>query len=269
MNAKDLIRAGKLVDARKQLVEDVRSMPSDLPGRTLLFQVLSFFGEWDKAERHLDVITAHDPKAETGVQVYKNLITAEKERTEVLERKRVPAFLTGVPPYLETFFAAWDALVGKKVKEATLLFEQVETSRPALSGSINGDAFNGFRDTDTFLAPFLETIVHGHYLWFPFEALRELSVPAPKTLFDLLWTSAHVTTWEGLTINCYLPVLYPKSYLHTDDRVKLGRMTNWTSLGGSYHQGAGQHVFQVGEKEIAILELRDIKFNLPGNGAKA
>lgn len=268
MNAKDLIRAGRLGDARKQLVEDVRSAPSDLSGRTLLFQVLSFFGEWDKAERHLDVITANDPKAETGVQVYKNLITAEKERIEVLGRNRVPAFLTGTPPYLERFFGAWDTLAKKRVKEARVLFDATEALRPALSGTINGEAFKGFRDTDTFLGPFLEAIVHEHYIWFPFESVRELTVPPPRTLFDLLWTSAHVTTWEGLTINCYLPVLYPESYLHVDDRVKLGRMTDWASLGGSFHKGAGQHVFQVGEREVAILELRDIQFHLPGSSAE-
>ena len=37
--------------------------------------------------------------------------------------------------------------------------------------------------------------------------------------------------------------------------VKLGKMTDWVSLGGPYSKGSGQHVFQIGEEEISILEI--------------
>ena len=70
-------------------------------------------------------------------------------------------------------------------------------------------------------------------------------------------------TWEGLTINCYLPVLYPDSFLHKDDRVKLGRMTDWVSLEGPFSKGMGQHVYGVNGEEIAILEIRDVTFQVP------
>ena len=138
MNPKDLIRAGRLSEAREQLTGEVKSSPSDVSKRTLLFQVLSFYGEWDKAERHLDLISSRDPKAETGVQVYKNLINAEKERKEVLERKRIPGFLTGTPAYLELYFAAWDKLKGKKTEEARKLYKQIDAQHPRVSGTING-----------------------------------------------------------------------------------------------------------------------------------
>ena len=93
MNAKDLIEAGKLQEARKALIDEVKSSPGDVRTRGLLFQVLAFCGEWDSAERHLDVIGAQDLKAETGVQVYKNLVSGERERLEVSKRNRRPAFL--------------------------------------------------------------------------------------------------------------------------------------------------------------------------------
>jgi type VI secretion system protein ImpE len=70
-----------------------------------------------------------------------------------------------------------------------------------------------------------------------------------------------VTTREGLTLNCFLPVLYPESFRHEDDQLKLGRMTDWTDLGPGFHQGFGQHVFQVGEDEVGILEIREAVFN--------
>jgi type VI secretion system protein ImpE len=63
-------------------------------------------------------------------------------------------------------------------------------------------------------------------------------------------------------MNCYLPVLYPNSFLHEDDRMKLGRMTDWISLGDRFTKGIGQHVFQVGEDDMGILEIREVLFNL-------
>ena len=95
--------------------------------------------------------------------------------------------------------------------------------------------------------------------------MRELVIDPPKTLFDLLWIPARITTWEGLNINCFVPVLYPDSFLHEDDRVKLGRMTDWVSLGGTFTQGFGQHVFQIGGEEKSILEIREVLFKLSGS----
>ena len=37
-------------------------------------------------------------------------------------------------------------------------------------------------------------------------------------------------------------------------------MTDWISLEKSFYRGRGQHVFQVGEDEIALLEIRNVVF---------
>ena len=263
MNSKDLIKAGRLSEARQQLVSEVKSSPGDLAKRTLLFQVLIFCGEWDKAERHLEAIAAQDSSRETGVQVYENLIHAEKERMEVTQLKRRSSFLPEAPAYLEVYYEAWEKVVEKRIEDGRKLFDQIEAQRPVISGTVNGKRFTGLKDTDTFLSLFLEAMVYERYVWVPFEVIRELSITPPQTLFDLLWIMARITTWEGLTTNCYLPVLYPGSFLHEDDRVKLGRMTDWTPLGGPFSKGMGQHVFQLGEEEIGILEIQDAIFDAP------
>jgi type VI secretion system protein ImpE len=268
MNSKDFIRAGRLTEARAQLIEEVKSAPSDLAKRTLLFQALSFCGEWDKAERQLDVIATLDPKAETGVQIYKNLIHVEKERTDVLKRNRRPSFLTETPPYLEMYFAAWDKLIEDRIEEAGELYGQIDAQRPMISGTLDEKIFSGFRDIDTFLSFFLEAFVHDRYIWLPFESLRELSLTPPQTLFDLLWTTARITTWEGLSLNCYLPVLYPDSFLHEDDRIRLGKMTDWAPLGGPFAKGMGQHVFQIGKEEVALMDIREVLFKNHGSAEK-
>jgi type VI secretion system protein ImpE len=261
VNGRELIQAGRLKEARQQLVAEVKAAPSDPGKRTLLFQVLALSGEWDKADTHLDVIASQDVKAEIGVQLYKNLIAAEREREAVLSLERLPAILPKVPPYLETYLNARRKLEEGKVEEAGEYFRQADLARPQVSGRVNGAPFDDFRDTDTFLEYFLEAMVQDHYVWIPFESIREMSIPAPKTLMDLLWTTGRVTTGEGLVMNCILPVLYPGSHSHEDDRVKLGRMTDWVSLGGPYFRGVGQHVFRIGEVETALLEIRELAFD--------
>lgn len=262
MDARDLIKAGKLSEARSQLVEEVKSSPANLNSRTLLFQVQAYAGEWEKARRQLEVITTQDANRETGVQVYLNLIQAETERIEVFQHKRQPSFLPEIPTYFEQYRSAWQHLMNQDFEAAGSIFIEIDDRCSKISGTLNGKAFTGFSETDTRLTCFLEAFVHERYVWLPFEALRELTVPPPKTLLDLLWTSAQVTTREGLTLNCFLPVLYPESFRHEDDRLKLGRMTDWTDLGLGFHQGFGQHVFQVGDDEVAILEIREAVFNL-------
>ncbi|NVN91627.1 MAG: hypothetical protein HXX11_13630 [Desulfuromonadales bacterium] len=260
MDAKELIKANRLTEARSRLVEEVKASPTDPGKRTLLAQVLLFFGEWDKAERHLEILAMQSASAEIGVQVYRNLIAAERERSEVHAGKRRPAFLGTTPTWLELYFVAWEKLRGGEDGEADRLFAEVESQTSAASGMLDGREFMGVRDVDAFLALFLEVFVHDHYLWLPFTSLRELSIPVPRTLMDTLWTPAGITTWEGLTTSCYLPVTYHLPAGQGDDLVRLGKMTDWQELGGGFFSGRGQHVFQIGDEEKGILEIRELKF---------
>jgi len=264
MNAKELIKAGRLSEARRQIVDEVKASPADAGKRTLLFQIHALCGEWDKAERDLDLIGARDAKTETGVQVYKNIVNAEKERLEVFKLVRRPSFLPEPPPFAELHYVFREKLMNKEMEKADGLYNQIKVQIQTPSGIINGRSFSGFNDTDLYTAFFLEAIVHQRYIWIPFTAIRELTVTPPKTLFDVIWASSRLTTWEGLTLNCFLPVLYAESFLHEDDRIKMGRMTDWTSIGGLFAKGAGQHVYQIGDEEIALLEIQDVSFNLPG-----
>lgn len=262
MNAKDLIKAGQLSAARNELIETVKSSPTDLNSRTLLFQVLAFCGEWEKARRHLEIIVTQDVTRETGVQMYLNLVGAEAERIEVFRYQKQPSFLPGAPVYIELYESVRQKLADKEYDEAKSIFNQISDQRPQISGTLNGNPFVGFSDTDSQLSFFLEAFVHERYVWLPFEALRELSLSEPKAMLDQLWATAQVTTRDGLTLNCFLPVLYPDSFRHEDDRLKMGRMTDWTDLGSGFHQGVGQHVFQVGEEDIGILEIREAVINI-------
>ena len=263
MNVKDLIKSGQLSEARSQLIDQVKTSPADTSARTLLFQVLVFGGEWDKAERHLEAISTQD-RGNPALLYYKNLIEAEKERIKVNQLDALPSFLPKTPPYFQLYFQARQKLKENKFDKAEELLQQVEEQMSPISGTVNGKSFTGIRDTDSSLAYFLETFAHGKYVWIPFEFIRELTLSPPETLFDLVWASSTITTWEGLTLNCVLPVLYPNSSNHENDLVKMGKMTEWESVGGPFIKGIGQHVFEFGKEDVSLLEIKDVQFNFSG-----
>lgn len=263
MMTAELIKAGKLTEARQQLVQEVKAAPADLGKRTALCQVLCFCGEWDKTERHLDAICTQDPKRETGVQVYRNLIKAERERLEVLQLRRRPAFLTEAPPWLDTYWSALEKMGENTGQEAETLFHAAHAEQVEVSGTVNQTPFTGISNTDSRLSCILEAFVHERYIWIPFVSVREMILSPPKTLMDLLWVSASVTAWSGLTMNCYLPVLYAASSSHENERVRLGQMTDWQAIGGPFAKGAGQQVLQIGETDMALLEIRELLCNPP------
>lgn len=260
MKAADLLRAGKLGEAQQLLVRQVKQQPSDLGLRTLLARVLSFGGDWSKAEQQLDVIAAIDSARETGVQVMKNLLQAERKREQVFAGEQRPEFLPEAPTYAENYFLAQEKILSGQPGQARILLQEIDCGRFVAGGTCNGRAFKGFRDTDSLLAFFLEAMVYEKYVWVPFESILELEVSRPGNLSDLIWAPAQVTCRNGLVLHCFLPVRYPGSSGHTDERVKLGRMTDWVSLSGTLTRAFGQHVYQVGAEEVALLELTDLQF---------
>ncbi len=266
MNIKELIKNGKLDATRQQLVAALKNSPADLTSRTLFFQVLCYCGEWEKANRHLEAIVTQDPSRAAGVSVCKKLIQAEQERCKAAEGGCHAAFLGEPPAYMELYYTAREAVNHKKFDAAQELLAQLDAVLPPISGRIIDTSFVGFRETDTLFLPFLEVFAHERYVWVPFEALRELSIQPPQTFLDLLWIPASLTTWAGLTMNCFLPALYPNTFLEKDERIRLGRMTDWISLGGPCARGVGQHVFEIGGEDVSILDIRKVEFDFPGNG---
>ena len=263
MDPRELIKAGRLVDARAELLEQVRANPSDTRPRTVFFQLLAYLGEWQKSLQHLEVISALNPLGEATTQVYKSLIAAERERIEVLSWRTSPSFLSQTPPYLTAWIQMGQSISLGKSAEAACSLEDIVSHLPLVSGQLNGIEFTGFQDADPFLSPFLELFVHDRYVLAPVDSLREISISPPKTLLDLLWAPARLMTWEGLATNCYLPVLYPGTALSLNDQVRLGNVTEWDDMGDDIFRGVGQHVFVVGEEEKGLLELQDITFNAP------
>ena len=57
-----------------------------------------------------------------------------------------------------------------------------------------------------------------------------------------------------------VPALYVDSHQHADANVRLGRATEWQLIEEQLVAGVGRRVFLLDDKEVSLLELRDLQF---------
>src|SRR5918992_1311807 len=95
--AKELLDAGRLQAAIDEVTSRVKANPNDTAQRISLFELLLFAGNWDRAERQVDVIAHQSMEAGLGVQVYRNNIKSERDRSRLFSDGLRPHFI-GVPP---------------------------------------------------------------------------------------------------------------------------------------------------------------------------
>jgi len=259
--AKALLDAGELGAAIEQLISDVKANPTDTTLRTFLFELLCFAGEWERAEKQLDVIGHQSVQTAIGVQAYRNNIKAEQDRARLFSDGLQPHFLNEPPPYVDLLLTANNRLREGNAAEARELLDRAEEERPALSGKLNDNhAFADFRDYNDATGSVLELIIKDQYTWLPFEQIKRIEIAAPKNLRDLLWASARVESTDGTMGEVFLPTLYAGSFEHESEQVKLGRMTDWRERGEDIYTGVGMRLFLMDEEDKALLEVRSIEF---------
>ena len=237
MTAKQLFQAGQLNEAMKALSAEVRDNPTDPRRRTFLFELLCFAGEFDRAEKHLHVLAQGNGQAEMGAVLYFSALHAERTRLEKFQ-----------DPNLSTMAPARQ-----------------------FSGMLNGQAFESIVDGDPRLGGRLEIFAAGSYMWLPFEHIVSIEIQPPQKLRDLLWTPALVRTGPSFQDKelgeVLIPVLYPKSFAHENDNVRLGRETHWQEVEGGEPIPVGQKVFLVDGEEFPLLEVRKLEFTAQESAA--
>jgi type VI secretion system protein ImpE len=234
MEPLQLFRAGQLGEALKALSAEVRDNPTDARRRTFLFELLCFSGEYERADKQLEVLGQAGPASEIGVLLYRSALYAERQRQDLFTRGEYP--------------------------------KPADSSEPARTGTFNGKPFSSFADADPRIGTRLELFAAGTYLWLPLEHVASVQVAPPKRLRDLLWTPAAVRTtpsFKGAELGeVLLPVLAPFSWQHSDDAVRLGRATVWEQSDGSDEElPFGQKMWLVDDQEIPFLELRSLEFH--------
>jgi type VI secretion system protein ImpE len=233
--ARELFDAGKLNDAIAAVGAELRDRPTDSVRRTFLFELLCFSGNWDRADKQLDVLAGDDKDHRMGALLYRAAIGAERIRQEKFQSPVDGA-----------------------------------SDHPTIGGTLNGRSFESIEDADPRIGPRLEVFAGGNYMWVPFEHIASLEMKPPKRLRDLLWAPATIRGGLGIEGSdlgeVLLPVLSPFSWRHADDAVRLGRMTVWEEGPGGQSIPFGQKTLLMDGEEIALLELRKLETSQPAAG---
>ncbi|MEJ2204515.1 MAG: type VI secretion system accessory protein TagJ [Gemmatimonadota bacterium] len=229
MQARALFQDGNLDGAIEALNADLRSDPTDRQRRTFLFELLCFSGAYERAEKQLDVIAEGGPDAAMGALLYQSALHGERIRQDMFGTRDFPGGGATLEP---------------------------------VSGTLNGNPFDTLEDADPRVGARFEVFVAGQYTWLPMRQVSTLRMEAPRRLRDLLWAPAAMTTtgdFEGDELGeILLPVLAPLSWSHSNDAVRLGRMTEWVDLEGQ-PTPFGQKLLLVDGEEFPILELRELE----------
>jgi type VI secretion system protein ImpE len=258
---KELLDAGDLKAAIEALTQEVREAPADAHRRTFLFELLAFAGEWDRAEKQIAAAAGTDAPGQLAAGVYRGLLQAERDRALVFAGRARPHFLRPAPAWVEKSLAALGQMSEGNFAAARTLLDEAEEERPALSGRRGGAAFEDFRDADDVFGGVVEMVFQGRYVWFPLEQARGLEPTPPKKLRDLIWPGARITADDGTTGDVFLFALYPGSSAHSDDLVKLGRMTDWKTLAEDLQAGLGLRSFFVDGEDVSVFELGPVEFD--------
>jgi type VI secretion system protein ImpE len=228
-----LYREGKLQEAIAALGAEVRSNPLDAKRRTFLFELLIFAGEFDRAEKQLDLLAGANPEAAAGTLLYRSALYAERTRQAMFANRETPP-----------------------VK-----------AEPVHGGTCNEKPFAEFSDTDPRIGPNLEVFVAGSYTWIPIHYLRRVEIQPPANLRDLIWVQARVETSSDFRLQelgeVLLPALCPLSSRHADESVHLGRESAWEPDETYGEIPFGAKLMDVDGVDVPLLEIRSIVWTAP------
>ena len=96
----------------------VKANPTDAAARTFLFELSCFAGNWDRAEKQLEVIGHQDVNAMIGAQIFKQNLGAERDRLRHFADGLMPECLMTPPKYVEDLLVANSRLREGNIAEA-------------------------------------------------------------------------------------------------------------------------------------------------------
>jgi type VI secretion system protein ImpE len=228
-----LYREGKLREAIKALGDELRSNPLDAKRRTFLFELLVFAGEYDRAEKQLDLLAGANAGAAAGTLLYRSALHAERTRQAMFSNHETPPL----------------------------------TDEAVHGGVWNEKPFTEFSDPDPRIGANLEVFIAGSYTWIPVHYLRKLEIEAPVNLRDLMWARARVETSSDFRLQelgeVLLPVLCPLSSGHPDESVQLGRESAWEPDETHGEIPFGAKMILIDDVEVPLLNIRSVVWSAP------
>lgn len=261
-NPIELFQAGELTEAVVAATNAVRLKPMDVKARSLLCELLCFCGEFERADKQLDAALQTDPQTMVGVSLLKHLIRSELSRREVYREGRIPEFLTTPTESQKKRLEALLYLrMGQTGEAARLTHEASE-----LDDEIAGKSMDGLSRS------LLTSMIYWDQLWkstrrpentigLDLNRLSISSLAAVEHLSDMLWRAATIETVGEINGRIHVPALYESSEKSTDQRIRIGRATEWVKADDAGPtRGAGQREFLENDDIVSIMQIRKLSF---------
>ena len=266
MNATELYRAGRLVEAVEAQVREVKARPADAGLRLFLFELACFAGDLDRARRQIEAIHHDQPELDLATLGYRKLVDSEVARRRFFAEGVPPEVLGEPTESIRLRIEAAGLLRLGRSAEAAASLARADEATPPIRGTLNGKPFTTLRDADDLFGGVLEVMGQGKYFWVDLEQVVGLGMRPPRHPRDLLYFPARLDL-ASESGEVFLPALYPGSFEHADDPIKLGRATDWMSLEGGPTVGVGSRTFLVDDDAIALLEWRELLVDGPSSPA--
>lgn len=263
MLLKDLLQEGQVDEALAQLQAEIRKNPADGKQRVLLFQLLAVLGQWDRAATQLGVVADLDAKALPMVQTYRTALDCEALRASVFAGAKTPLIFGEPEDWIARMVENIRLTAQGRYAEAEKLRDAALEQAPAVSGQIDGQAFEWIADADSRLGPVCEAIINGKYYWVPFHRLQHVAIEPPEDLRDFVWMPARLTFANGGESVALIPTRYPGSESHQESAIRLARKTDWVQVSEATYLGLGQRMFATDQGEFPLLDVRRIAIDVP------
>jgi len=263
MNARENYQAGKLDDAIKAIIEEVKKHPTDTNRRGFLSELLLISREWDRADKQLDMIGHQNPEAMMGIMLWRQIIRAGQSRDQFAKEGRIPEVVEEPDDQVQHYLKASVLLRDNNKQEAVKILDEAEENRKELSGELDGEKFSDFRDLDDSAPGVLEVFTStGKYYWIPFSRIISINFYKPESALDLVFRRAHLEiNGDGPDGEVYVPATYQTVPEEDREAFLLGRTTDWLGEENEPVVGAGLKMFYVGEQAKTILEMEEITFD--------
>lgn len=259
MTATELYQAGRLNDAVLAALDDVKTHPTDVGRRFFLSELLCFAGEFERADKQLEVIFKQATEIAMRANLFRHLIAGEICRQAFFREGRLPAFLGEPSPAIQKRLEASVELRDGSQSDATRLLEEADKLQATLVGVCDGVPFEGLRDLDDQVSGVFEVITStGKYFWVPMERVQRIAFQPPQRAVDLIWREAQIVVTDGPDGVVYVPTLYAPFSTQADEQLRLGRGTDWVGGDDEVIRGRGLRMFLVGEVDRSIMELKEL-----------
>lgn len=263
MRAEELLKSGDLDATLAALQAEVRAKASDARLRIFLFQLLCVMGDWKRAITQLKVSAELDASATPMAQTYREGIICEVYREKVFAGEKEPLIFGEPQEWVALMIEALKVQAAGRAEDAASLRARAFDAAPAVTGTLNGEAFEWIADADMRIGPVLEAVVNGRYFWMPFNAIRSIMAEPPKDLRDCVWTPVNIVLKNGGDIVALIPTRYAGTASRGTPAEKLARETNWADIGAETFAGTGQRLLATDAGDTALMDLRALMINHP------